>query len=384
MFEDIQEELNLPDHDLIKHTRIRWLTIGPSADRALEQLPALEKYFLKDIPAKDHVTVKKSSYCEIVKYLKNPLLKTYLEFTSYTAELFRSNFTALMQKPEPLIHILYPQLKKIVFLLLSSLINSEHLDQSLMHLEEVNIDLLLNEKLNVIDLNEIFCGEKVKYSLEKVSENEKTSFLIEVKKFIVQSTKYIISKIKNCNLHLFECISPSKIKDPKSIKMIVEIAKLLPIDDVDHDTLVTEWRLLQIDEEIQFTEHKKGTKYERIDSIWGKIFSLHNSSGPRYPVITIIVKAILSLVHGNADVERGFSDSGNLLTENKAMMKERTLNAQLNILEGVRKYDSLAHKVPITGELLKLAKNAHRSYQMYRDEQRRIANEKKKKKKWTK
>lgn len=51
----------------------------------------------------------------------------------------------------------------------------------------------------------------------------------------------------------------------------------------------------------------------------------------KYPNLTILVKAALLLFHGSADVERSFSDSPNILTDDKSSMSIELLNVRLNI-----------------------------------------------------
>ncbi len=49
-------------------------------------------------------------------------------------------------------------------------------------------------------------------------------------------------------------------------------------------------------------------------------------------------------------------------------MSERTLNARLNIMDGLKFFNNNAVQVPITKELLKLSQNAHHSYTLYCEE----------------
>ncbi len=72
-------------------------------------------------------------------------------------------------------------------------------------------------------------------------------------------------------------------------------------------------------------DHLPEATQEPVDSFWGKVLNLTRTDGkPTYPNLEVIVKA--SLAHGNADIERGFSTSGRVLTEDKAQMSECTLN----------------------------------------------------------
>lgn len=236
-------------------------------------------------------------------------------------------------------------------------------------LENYNIDELLHDQNNIYDLKTIQCGTSAKKALENIPDSSQLIFLNQVKSFSVASTTYLIKKVQNLNLDLLECVSPYKIKDDASVGSIVKISKLLPIKSIDENTLSVEWRLIQLDEDIVFPSPENN--YQRIDTFWSKIFLLCNGSKLRYPVTTVTVKAVLSLVHGSAGVERGFSVSANILSDDRANMAERTLNSQLSISDGLKTFENKIHEVPITSELIKLARNAHRSYQLYLEEERR-------------
>ena len=57
-------------------------------------------------------------------------------------------------------------------------------------------------------------------------------------------------------LKYMQCIAPQNIKKAESRRHIIEIAKSLPIEDVNLDQLSIEWGILQIDEEISYKLNK--------------------------------------------------------------------------------------------------------------------------------
>ena len=191
--------------------------------------------------------------------------------------------------------------------------------------------------------------------------------------------KYLYGKIGTVrNLKYFTCLVPKNIKKPISIRYIIKIVSILPLVNADCDLLSNEWKLLQVDTEVTFVLKRN----ERIDTYCINIFSLVSESSVRYPFITHIVQVALSLTHGSADIERGFSETGRILTDDKARMDVKMLNARFNIIDGMDKFDSIPYKVRITGELLKLARIARQAYHNYLEDQKKkkkkIEEEKKK------
>lgn len=375
-FEDQQRKLKLPKHKFIKHASTRWLTLKDAAERVLEQFPALLKYFLEHIALKDSITAKRKAYIDIVEYLKNPLLQGTLHFAVFLSKIYTKNFTELMQREEPLIHILYQQLEKIIKLLMSNFLKSSaiqevdfgNLVEKTRNAEQrkqaqQKLASILDKHENVLQDSDVQCGEKTKdaVSVSKLTKH-KPKFYSDVKKCYKTSINYLFKKVEAAKiLKCFQCLIPENIKNAESIKYIKEIASQLPIENVDIDCLVGEWRLLQMSKKINFTKEKG----ERIDEYWNKIFVLKNEDYFEFPIVKIIVKAALSLTHGNAEVERGFSISKRALSEEQANMSEKMLNAKLHILDYLKSLKIEPYELQIPPELLKLAKNAHRSYTNY-------------------
>lgn len=74
-------------------------------------------------------------------------------------------------------------------------------------------------------------------------------------------------------------------------------------------------------------EGEEHIEYHEIDYYWNKILSIVQSNGYlKYPTLSKLVKNVLIISHGNADVERGFSTNGNLLTEERTLLSEKSIN----------------------------------------------------------
>jgi len=126
----------------------------------------------------------------------------------------------------------------------------------------------------------------------------------------------------------FSCLQPNELKVDRSIRYIVKISEFMPFK-FDSSLLIDEWRLLRL-------EKTTIPLNNRIDHYWNNIFDIKNNFGDqKYPFITKVVKAALTLSHGSADIERQFSVSGNVLTEDKTVMSCRMLNTRLNIKQGI-------------------------------------------------
>lgn len=377
-FCDIQKNEKLPSHKFIKHTSTRWLTISPAAERVLEQLKALRTYFLTYLPKDKPKDCKKQAYIDIVKYLNMPLLESTLEFTIYISKYFNKVFTCTMQRDEPLIHIVYVQLKQIILFLAGNVLKKtkseknekETQDDSLENEKEKNDSFILNDalieclsdKTSFLEIPN--CGEKTKICFLKLKDIDKKNFFKEVFEFHTTCITYLLSWVLSREvLKYFQCLVPENIKDSCSTEYVVKLANELPIENIDISLLSVEWSILQGEDKISFVLDNN----ERIDSFWSKIFNIKFNSNYKYSEITRVVKAALSLIHGSSQVEREFSESGLFLSEDKTQMSERTLNALINVSDGLKDYNNCSYLVPLTNDLIKRTKNAHSSYKNYLD-----------------
>ena len=121
---------------------------------------------MKYIPTNENATTKKQTFINITKYLKNKCLKATLEFTVYLSKIFTNEFTLKIQTGAPLIHILYSQISKLIYILYSNVIKSSIIDDTSINL---NCEKLI-EKSNLKDVKDIGIGEKIKKSIFTLSE----------------------------------------------------------------------------------------------------------------------------------------------------------------------------------------------------------------------
>lgn len=90
----------------------------------------------------------------------------------------------------------------------------------------------------------------------------------------------------------------------------------------------------------------------------------------KFPALSKVVRCFLSMSHGSGDIERGFSESSLILTDDKTQINERTL--KLNIKYGLKTfYKSDVENMPIDKELISSAQRAYKNYTLYMEETRR-------------
>ena len=154
------------------------------------------------------------------------------------------------------------------------------------------------------------------------------------------------------------------MKDSRSIADTAIVVREIAIGK-SSDVAQAEWLLLR-------TETGPREDITRIDHFWSHYFGLVNERGDsKYLELTKLIKAVLTLSHGSADVERGFSRSGRILGEDQALMSERVLDARLMVYDTLRLYGEKPERFVITKELLNLARSARSWYQQCPDEKKK-------------
>jgi len=109
---------------------------------------------------------------------------------------------------------------------------------------------------------------------------------------------------------------------------------------------------------------------------------------PQYLVLTKLVKYLLSLSHGNSDVERGFSQNNHVVSDDRSSLSEASINGLRATNAGVKFFgDGKAHmirifyfirnlvisisKVSTTSKLLSNVNDAHSRYAKDNEEQQK-------------
>jgi hypothetical protein len=140
-------------------------------------------------------------------------------------------------------------------------------------------------------------------------------------------------------------------------------------DDIDR--ISAEW-YLYLHEKIPNEWYEKSNGYHSIDYYWKNVFSLKTNTGTdKFIALSKLVKCALALSHANADVERGFSENAFLLTDDRSLLSDASINGLRATRDGVKFFgNKKPHEVPITKDLLDSVRSAHSRYCVDLEKQR--------------
>ena len=111
--------------------------------------------------------------------------------------------------------------------------------------------------------------------------------------------------------------------------------------------------------------------YCGMDEIWQKVETMVDSDGSlKYPQLFALMKYVLSLSHGNAVPERGFSMNKIMLESHGYTIDNDTIAALRLVKNSIRKEGGV-DKFPITRKLLNYSFESYAKYQKYLASKRR-------------
>ncbi|KAL4121783.1 hypothetical protein QTP88_014224 [Uroleucon formosanum] len=370
-FLDAQIKVNVPQHCFVKHITFRWFTLSTATKRLQEKWPALEQFFLRDIPKSATPNKKKivqtAQFKSISNHLKNSFMRAEVAFVIESAAILE-RFLIIFQKDEPLIHILFEEVIELTATVLGRVCKPD----VLLDLNNVNSNFISS---NLLPTNRIKFGDNTEKNILKIKDLNQLQFKTNARDHFIAAATHLLNKTiiaSSATTKHFKCLKPEERKEEKSIRGITRVARLLPLK-VSETALSDDWLLLQLESNLITTSNNSS----RIDCYWNNIFNIKNAINEcKYPLITKVVRAVLYFSHGNASVEREISISGQIITPDKVRMKVKTLNAKLNIKSVLRAYGGKAELIPITRELLIEAHFAYRKYKSNLEEEKRTAEKK--------
>ena len=368
----------------LRHICVRWLSMKKPILRLLQQWENILEYFFKFIPKEDdYKKVIKSSnrYKRIIGFLKDPTSKAGLCFIAFVSCDFEDYLTR-MQTNEPMIHCMYEMMSSLLFNLMKKFVVYSEITTKVdgvitakqgSDLISVNISKH-TKKLDAIDI-----GTKAKSILNDFSINSESKEIFRKKclGFFTASTKYLVSHLPISSQFLKDAryLHPDKRNYDSAVKAISRLAltvgnslknHLETVFSVSKDTTVSdicdlfrdqfqiyqqidiskEWYIIETvnakKERLQHQSYWKNAekswleilpkedevKTIRIDSYWSRVFELKNDAGRlRFPQLAALVKSVLTLSHGNAGPEQGFSINKSILDAHGTRLREDTIVA---------------------------------------------------------
>ena len=287
-FQHVQEIFNLEKHQLLRFIEVRFLSIYPVVNRAIEQHKAVKKMFVEEIPNNHRNVAKQPRAVRIRTALKNKYTLPSLYFIRNALEMFQK-YEKLFQKSEVTIHLLYDKQIELYQTALMYLCPMDKI-QNLKSADSL-LSFDYNKAENVLPLNQMTIGTEAKKLISTFAESDRFVFLNGVKRFFIHICDELKQKLplKNKVLANLRFLKPENRKT-EGERMIVGCAKVMPpvakLTSREMDALSLEWKHLVIQD---LPEIPKIDNHVPVKEHWESIFEINDAGEPKYPLALCIL-----------------------------------------------------------------------------------------------
>lgn len=342
----------------LKFCATRWVENLSVSERALKVFENIKKYVehnSKCLP--DTLT------CEVLMLAcKDKLILAKIAFFAYLANILEP-FLKKYQAEKPMIPFLYQDYSSVIRQMMKIILKNEVFENCSNSLSKMS-SIDLEDSKNLRCKKQIDTGIVASRYLHKNSptEQQRMQFLSDCQIFVKSVIKKIFERTeKNYNiLRAVSSLNPNLIKTNSllSEKRMNNLLELLftceKISAAGAERAKVQFQLLLEKSANEYKEKFQSfSEEERLDDFYSAI--LNNDP---FSDIFKVVKLVLTLSHGNASVESGFSVNKDMLVEN---LKEESLIALRTVYDAI-KYHGGVTKVPLSKELFSYAKSARMRY----------------------
>lgn len=307
---------------LVKHVSTRWLSLELAVQRSLQQLPSLSSYFKSEDKSQ-------ARFNRLQNAFSDPLIEVYLLFFQSVLPTF-THCNQFLQREEPLIHVLQPQLLKLLQNVLSKYVKPAILEGCLSSTGHGLSTVDFKNPANHVTDEYLSVGFITKQTLNKllnegdISSYQYSKFFKAAKAFLIRATEYLI---KWCPLddellvHATWLSFESRLeKTFVSVQYFVDCYQEL-FTNLNMDKLNDQFLAYQLltDEDIPQSLKELSCRSadgcHQIDILWGYLRTIKKpgSSILEFDLLFQVAELIMTIPHSNAGEERIFS----LINKNK-------------------------------------------------------------------
>ena len=278
----------------------------------------------------------------------------YCLFLTVVLPLFEEG-NLLLQKEEPVIHLMHSILTKQLRNLFVRFIKPEVITKNKDRLHSID---MMSQDNQVAD-EKLFIGNSAREYLSKNMERiQLNKFYDSVRRFYVTSSRYMCVKFPYDNELLIKAkvlqISTRQEADFDDLLYFVNrYPCLLKVEEDLRDQLQGQFLNYQVDDAIVWAEG------DRIDTAWSVIAEMRNCNRQlQYELLARVMLGIATTFHSNADCERLFSYVTKNKTEFRSKLSTRTLSCLVTRKVRMKAMGTPCYKAVPSKDVLRKAKSA--------------------------
>ncbi|XP_075738743.1 uncharacterized protein LOC142784016 [Rhipicephalus microplus] len=392
---------------ILKHVSTRWLSLGRSLKRLVDQWQPLLSFFHSEVRPSGQVSKFPSKPCNLRTDLqkhakeaesrhpsKRPRLDTNVPVSDTAPKRTQNRPGKVLNREERLFMFLssdanraycdfllsvIPEFEKVnVFLqsgapqvhllreVLSNLLREimlRFVKPSVIKKADVLADVDYKSSVSQRDNEDIVIGSRTTQTLEGLKKEAREEFFTHIRRFFVAATEYMILKfplkcelLKSAEVARLASIEHARFSDVKYL--INRFPVLLPLQegqDVNSalDDIQAEFTRLQLEE-----LPAEVPKEQQIDEQWRAVSGLREVDGSfKYARLSKFMLGVLTLPHSNAECERVFSKVKKAHTQFRASMSKKTVE-QLLVARCAQSHSGKCHEQVFDKDFLRKAKAA--------------------------
>lgn len=332
---------------------VRWTTLGPASSRLIELWDEVVSYFEKIVADKTQRKVKLTrSESTISTLLQSEIIKAEITFVKYVASIVEPVLTFLERTDQIVLqaHDRYKEmLRKLIAIVLVP--GSEVYENVLLDLE--------------FDENYDYTSDIDVTLFEEIHELEITTrgFHKNMFKFIHKMVTYLNGKdFFHSFLYDVKFISPEYVFKEGSVEKIQAIGKYFEQCNQNIN------RTQLFEELVLFISPSNQLLYEGITDT-DKFYVAVDQSG-KCPELFRLFTLVSALTISNAEVERNFSRSKQIISPEMSNLKEENFNARKRIISGMGFFNDDIENFPVATTLVSKVLAAHRNFKRKRDDEK--------------
>ena len=300
----------------------RWIEDRAVADRLIELWDNITKImaYWEKLPKSKQPSSK--SFFNVYKAVKDPLTVSKLQYFSYIASHFEPYLT-LYQTDQPMLPYMFDDILELIKNILSLFLKPSVIENCKISADLLKLDLMKNE--NLLPTKSITVGFAADVSLKKLLRQDKitpieaSQFRKDCILFLTNAMNKVFerSPLRSTVVRNAACFHPIKMKtntietnQNKLKRLLHHLVSLKLVSTNDSDKTMSQYTNLLMQINI--------SKFECFDRKTTRLdyFFFRQLDVSKYDKLSLIMKMIFTLSHGQASVERRFSINKLILTEN--------------------------------------------------------------------
>ncbi|CAB4036850.1 PREDICTED: uncharacterized protein LOC107326933 [Paramuricea clavata] len=306
---------------VVKHVSTRWLSLELAVQRSLKQFPGLTSYFKSE-------NEQQARFKRLQKAFNDPMTEVYLLFFQSIMPSF-THCNQFLQQEEPLIHVLQPQLERMLRNILAKFVKASVIAEHLRAGTLTSIDFKNDE--NHVGNNCLSVGFLTKQSLDKllregdISPHQYAKFFMATKAFLIRASEYLL---KWCPLEDELLMHATWIDFQHRLEksfmsvgyFVAKYPEIFPDMDLEslNEQFLNYQLLLEEDIPAEVKEVAKCAEddpHYRVDILWGYLKGVKKpgTNSLEFDLLFRVAEVVMTIPHSNAGEERIFS----LINKNK-------------------------------------------------------------------